>query len=88
MRIHDAYTKLDRAHRVGDAPKAAVGSATTSESAAGATHVKVSLRARDLSALASPRAAKVDALRAQLERGELHVDASAITAKLLGDLGS
>jgi flagellar biosynthesis anti-sigma factor FlgM len=91
MRIHDAYTKLDRP-TAADGPAAAAGEAGTrakdaARSAAGtqvSTSVTLSARARELSAAASPSTAKVAALREQLQRGELKVDAHAIAAKLVG----
>jgi flagellar biosynthesis anti-sigma factor FlgM len=95
MRIRDAYTKLDRAglaQRAADARKSTTGGSPSAngadgtDGAGGATHVTVSTRARDLSALAAPRAAKVAALRAQVERGELRIDAGTIAARLLGDI--
>ena len=90
MRIHDAYTKLDRP-TAADGPAAAGGPATRAKdaarSAAGtpvSTSVTLSARAQELSAAASQSNAKVTALREQLQRGELKVDAHAIAAKLVG----
>lgn len=91
MRIHDAYTKLDRPIAA-DGPAAAGDAGTraakdASRSAAGtpvSTSVTLSSRARELSASASQSTAKVTALREKLQRGELEVDADAIAAKLVG----
>jgi len=93
MRIHDTYTKHDRATRaegpvagekVGHGAKdAARASHTTGNTAS--TSVTFSPRARELASLADPSAARVSALREQLQRGELRVDAHAIASKLIGD---
>ncbi|MBX3186772.1 MAG: flagellar biosynthesis anti-sigma factor FlgM [Labilithrix sp.] len=93
MRIHDAYTKLDRAAiaaRAGNAKAADKGvtDAGGAGSAEGATRVNVSARARDLSAEASSRSAKVEALQARMKRGDLRVDADAIAARLLEGAGT
>jgi flagellar biosynthesis anti-sigma factor FlgM len=91
MRIHDAYTKLDR-------PTAADGAAPTGDAATRAkdaarsagtstsvnTSVSLSPRARELSAASATSTAKVAALRDKLQRGELQVDAHAIAGKLVG----
>jgi len=94
MRIHDAYTKLDRPTRADgpvnaggigarakDAGRAVPGNSTTSAS----TNVTFSARAQELSSMADPSAAKVSALREQLKNGTFRVDAHAIASKLLGD---
>lgn len=93
MRIQDAYTKLDRtAGPAGPAKTttttatdASKGSAAGAHAEGAATHVALSPRAQALAASADPSAARVDALRAQIARGELQVDARAIAAKLVGD---
>jgi flagellar biosynthesis anti-sigma factor FlgM len=90
MRIHDAYTKLDRptaadgAAPAGDAAARAKDAARSSASTSVNTSVTLSPRARELSAAAGTSSAKVAALREQLQRGELKVDAHAIAAKLVG----
>lgn len=94
MRIHDAYTKLDRPTRADgpanadalgtrakDAGRTAPGNNTTSAS----TNVTFSARAQELSSMADPSAAKVSALREQLKNGSFRVDAHAIASKLIGD---
>ena len=92
MRIHDAYTKQDRAVRA-EGPRAArpaaSGSADARATAATggslATNVTVSARARELSASAEPTGARVDALRAQIKNGTFKVDARSIAAHLVGE---
>ena len=91
MRIHDAYTKLDRptaadgaAAPKGDAATRAKDAARSGASTSVNTSVTLSARARELSAASATSTAKVAALREQLQRGELKVDAHAIAAKLVG----
>lgn len=91
MRIHNAYTLLDRPTRTDattgtpDAKGRANGAGGTARPGEVSTSVALSPRARELSAQSDPSAARVSALREQIQRGELRIDANAIAAKLIGD---
>jgi len=92
MRIHDAYTKLDRLDRTtgpGQAGSVSGGAAKGAGAApapgAVSTSVSLSARAQELSSLAEPASAKVQALRARIQAGTFQVDARAIAQKLVGD---
>ena len=93
MRIHDAYTKLDRATRTdgpGAAGKPGTGAGRTEDAGAQgatapATSVSVSARAHELAKAATPSAGRVAELRDQIKRGDFKVDAQAIAKKLIGD---
>lgn len=96
MRIHDAYTKLER---TGGATNVAKGTSTTGAAGAGkgagasstsgtsvsqGVEVAVSSRARELAAASEASVARVSALRERIARGDFAIDANAIAAKLVG----
>jgi anti-sigma28 factor (negative regulator of flagellin synthesis) len=82
MRIHDAYTKLDRLDRgaVRHPGVGATKSDTRTSDASVASTVKISAEAVSLSA----PSARVSELKDRVQRGAFAIDASAIAAKLTG----
>lgn len=93
MRIHDAYTKLDRTGGGAGVTKGREASAggKGASSASGSTavggqgvEVAVSSRARELASASEASAARVSALRERIARGDFAIDAHAIAAKLVG----
>jgi len=97
MRIHDAYTKLDRPRdaagtAAGRGPEAAgqgaagrAASDVAPPAAGDATRVSVSSRAQELASAHGPASAKVAALREKIADGTFRIDAGAIAARLIGD---
>lgn len=84
MRIHDAYTRLDRtalrSERAVDSPRA-----SRSAPSGDGVRIAVSAEARVLAERADLGAnARVAALREQIASGGYHVDAGAIAARLVG----
>ncbi|MBS2012277.1 MAG: flagellar biosynthesis anti-sigma factor FlgM [Deltaproteobacteria bacterium] len=96
MRIHDAYTKLDRtaggpgvtkgreATGAGKSPASAGGASHATGAKAEGVEVAVSSRARELAAAADVSAARVSALRERIAAGSFSIDAHGIAAKLVG----
>jgi flagellar biosynthesis anti-sigma factor FlgM len=92
MRIHDAYTKQDRAvraegplkNREAGARAPDIRGSGATGGASDATNVIVSARAKELLATAQPSGARVDALRAQIKNGTFKVDAQSIAHALVG----
>ncbi len=93
MRIHDAYTKLDRTGggtgvtKGREASAGGKGASSTSSSAAAGgqgVEVAVSSRARELASASEASLARVSALREKIASGNFSIDAHGIAAKLVG----
>lgn len=95
MRIHDAYTKLDRtiggtnvAKGAGTTGAAGPGKSSGTAGAGGTVsqgvEVAVSSRARELASASDASAVRVSVLRDRIARGEFTIDAKAIAGKLVG----
>lgn len=93
MRIHDAYTKLDRTGGGAGVTKgretAAGGKGASSTSGSPAVggqgvEVAVSSRARELASASEASLARVSLLREKIASGRFSIDAHGIAAKLVG----
>lgn len=96
MRIHDAYTKLDRTvggtnvtKGAGTTGAAGAGKSSGTASTGGTSvsqgvEVAVSSRARELASASDASAVRVSVLRDRIARGEFTIDAKAIAGKLVG----